>query len=237
MKNKLIKTLAFLTRNLPYIKGEKRIWRLIYNPDKRQNDYIETIIPYDKNLKIHINTSSFIEWDIFVSGYYEPHIVKLIKKYLKKDDVFVDVGANIGCHTLIAAKICKKVIAIEPEPNVRNRLIQNIKLNNLKNVIVYDYAISDYVGEGNLYPPLDDNSHKGLSCLIYKNDLNLKNESIKVKVITLDELLKNEEKINFIKIDIESFNRTAIFGAKNIIKKFNPIVLYERDGTDIMQFF
>lgn len=181
---------------------------------------------YDRNLKIHINTSSFIEWNIFF-GYYEQDIVKIIKKYLKSDDVFVDVEANIGCHTLIAAKICKKVITIEPEPNVRKRLIENIKLNNLKNVEVYDYAISDYIGETTFYPPDVNNPNKGVGSLYYKNGL--KQGGIKIKVITLDKLLENESKIDFIKIDVE--------GAKNIIKKINPLVLYKRDDSDIMQFF
>lgn len=235
MKNKLIKLLAFITRSLPYIKGEKRVIRLLYNPDKRHNDYLETVIPYDKNLKIHINTSSFIEWEIYFFGYYEQHIVKIIKKYLKPDDVFVDVGANIGCHTLIAAKICKKVIAIEPEPNVRKRLMENIKLNNLKNVEVYDYAISDYIGETTFYSSDVNNPNKGVGSLYYKNGL--KQDGIKVKVITLDKLLENEFKIDFIKIDVERANKEVIFGAKNIIKKFNPLVLYERDDSDVMQFF
>lgn len=234
LKNKLIQILAFITRNLPYIKGEKRIIRFLYSPDKRQSDYIETIIPYDKDLKIYINTSSFIEWEIFFTGYYEPHIVRLIKKYLKKDDVFVDVGANIGCHTLIAAKICKKVIAIEPEPLVRKRLIENIKLNNLNNIEVYDYAISDYVGEAIFFRYKEENANKGASSLSHKNGL--EDKGLKVKVITLDELLKNEPRIDFIKIDVEGHSKEVVFGAKNIIKKFNPLVLYEKDNSDIMQF-
>lgn len=176
-----------------------------------------------------------MEWNIFFSGYYEQDIVKIIKKYLKSDDVFVDVGANIGCHTLIAAKICKKVIAIEPEPNVRKRLIENIKLNNLKNVEVYDYAISDYIGKTTFYPPDVNNPNKGVGSLYYKNGL--KQDGIKIKVTTLDKLLENESKIDFIKIDVEGANKEVIFGAKNIIKKFNPLVLYERDDSDIMQFF
>ncbi|MCX7697935.1 MAG: FkbM family methyltransferase [Candidatus Goldbacteria bacterium] len=71
----------------------------------------------------------------------------------------------------------------------------------------------------------------------YEPHNGLNKEGVKVRVITLNELLKDEEKIDFIKIDAEGHSKEVIFGTKNIIKKFNSMVLYERDGTDIMQFF
>jgi FkbM family methyltransferase len=234
MKDKILNLIAFISRSTPYFKGKKRIIRSFYPTENIKSCY-DRIVNYDKDLKILVNPCSFIEWEIFFFAYYEKHVIDIIKKYLKPGVVFVDVGANIGCHSLVASKIASKVIAVEPEPNVRNRLIENIKLNSIKNIIVYDYAISDYIGKAIFYPPKNNQSNKVLGSLSFREQ----NEEIgfEVKVTSLDELLKNEPRIDFIKIDVEGHNREVILGAKNIIKKHNPKILYEVDGTDIIQFF
>ena len=118
-KNIIIEIIATLTRILPFFPGEERVLRLIYNPDKRQNDYLQAIISYGGDLKIAVDTRSFIEWQIFFKGYYEKHVVNLIKNKLPRGGVFIDVGANVGCHSLIASRIASKVIAIEPANMVR----------------------------------------------------------------------------------------------------------------------
>lgn len=62
---------------------------------------------------------------------------------LRKGDVFIDVGAHIGKYTILVAKIVGKeglVIAIEPNPENYETLLENIKLNNLKNVIAVNIA-------------------------------------------------------------------------------------------------
>ena len=83
---------------------------------------------------------------------------RFINKFLRPGDIFVDVGANIGLFTLIAAKLVGKrghVYAFEPSSRIHQRLIDNIKLNNLTNVSCYQLALSDRDGEAILYVPLD----------------------------------------------------------------------------------
>lgn len=226
----MIEAIAKITRRF-HPKGTERLLRLFYSPDKRQNDFLETIIPYDKDLKIHIDTRALIEWQIFFKGYYEKHITDLIKRKLPKNGVFVDVGANIGCHTLIISKIAKKVIAIEPVEMIRNRLLANLKLNDINNVIIEPTFISDYIGMTSFFLPKENISGQELGSFS-KNENS--GEEIKVPVITLDELLKNEERIDFIKIDVEGHSKQVISGAKEIIKKFNPFIIYEEDNSDKM---
>jgi FkbM family methyltransferase len=187
-KNKFILLIAWFSRKLPLWVRRGRLLRLLYNPDKRQNDYIETIISYDKDLKIYINTKSFIEWTILFWGYFEKHVADFIKRNLPKGGIFVDVGANIGNNSLIASKIASKVIAIEPHPKILERLKQNIDLNNLKNVIVCDYAISNFIGETEFFIPDENFSHQGIASLSLRE--NIPTKKIKVRVTILDELLK-----------------------------------------------
>jgi FkbM family methyltransferase len=233
-RDRLIKIIGAVSRFLPYFPGKERILRFIYHPDKRQNDYLQTVISCDGNLKINIDTRSFIEWQIFFKGYYEKRIVNFIKTNCPPGGVFVDVGANVGCHSLIASKIATKVIAIEPVDYIRERLMENIKLNSVKNIVVYPVAISDYIGVASIYLPKRDSANKGTASLSCRET---DGEEIKVPVTTLGELLKNEHRIDFIKIDVEEHNKEVIFGAKEIIKKFDPIVLYEDDKSDKMKIF
>ena len=66
---------------------------------------------------------------------YEPKISELIRKYSNKDDVFVDVGANIGYHSLYASFFFKKVVAFEPLPSVFNQFKESIILNGITNIV------------------------------------------------------------------------------------------------------
>jgi hypothetical protein len=74
-------------------------------------------------------------------------------RYMKisRSNIIIDVGAHIGIFTLYAAKRGKRVIAIEPVPSNYKWLHVNIRLNNIKNVIPLNIALSDFNGEAYLY--------------------------------------------------------------------------------------
>lgn len=201
------------------------------NP-KHPRNHFEAIISYDDTLKIHINTKNFIEWEIFFFGYYEKSVVDYIKKKLPKGGVFVDVGAGIGCHALVASRIASKVIAIEPEELSRKKLLENVERNSLGNISIYPGAVSDCVGAARLYLPKKESSNQMVASLI-RHDHN-SDRYVDVEVVTLDELLKNELRVDFIKIDAEGLSQKVLLGAKEIIKKYRPIILYEKDNSDEM---
>jgi tRNA G37 N-methylase Trm5 len=141
-KPMFLESLASITRKF-HPKGTERFLRLFHDPDKVKG--IETIASYD-GLKIHVNTSSFIEWQIFFKGSYEKDIADLIKKYLPRGGIFVDVGANVGVHTLTAARIASQVIAFEPVPQTVSRLKDNLTLNGFTNVEIRNEVASDLPG-------------------------------------------------------------------------------------------
>jgi len=73
----------------------------------------------------------------------EPFVYDLMLSILKKDDVFVDVGANIGYYTILAAKLGAHVVTVEPVPETAKVLMLNLKLNGVKNVLVVHKAAWD----------------------------------------------------------------------------------------------
>lgn len=76
-------------------------------------------------------------------GIYEPEILDLIIKKIPAECVFLDVGANIGQHSLFMSKFCKKVIAFEPIPILQNRIEMNLKRNRIDNVQLNPFGLSN----------------------------------------------------------------------------------------------
>lgn len=76
---------------------------------------------------------------------WEPYLIYIFEKYIKKGTNIIDAGAHIGIHSLRFAKLCKpgKVYSFEVHPTTYKILKKNIKLNNLKNIKAYNVGLSD----------------------------------------------------------------------------------------------
>ena len=145
---------------------------------------------------------------------YEKENVEIIKKIVQKEDVILDIGANIGYFTLILAKIAGekgKVFAFEPYPKNFEILKKNIEVNNYKNVILENKAVFNKNEKIKLFlSPINNGAHRIFNTLNGKN-------SIEVEAIKLDDYLKNK-KIDFFKMDIEGAELNALIGMESILK-------------------
>ena len=178
---------------------------------------------------------------------YEPYETKLILKQAQKGDVVVDVGANIGYYTiLLADKVGKTGMVYAFEPDITNFEIleQNIKANNLKNVMAVNtgvgsknetktlYKSEDNLGDHKLYNgqflisnvEIIQNPPVGKPTSSLKKGGSLKTET--VKIIKLDDYLKNQ-KIDLMKIDTQGWEPEVINGAKKIIERDKPTIFLE----------
>jgi len=176
-------------------------------------------------------------------GPYEEIYIKdtYSQKILKGGMNVIDVGANIGVYTVLAAeKVGKngKVIAIEPEIENYKRLIENIQLNNFRNVITQNIALTDHEGFEKLYLSSSFVDHS----LIFQED---KNSYIKIPVKTIDKLIEelNLKKIDIIKIDTEGSELPVLRGAEKTLKA-NPNIKiivaaehYPSEMKEVRQFF
>lgn len=158
-------------------------------------------------------------------GKYEPYETKLILRQVKKEDVVVDVGANIGYYTVLLAKKVKKVYAFEPDKISFEILKKNIEVNKLKNVVAVNAAVGSREGKLELYRSEENlGDHKlfktPLGCAASPLD-----EGEKIKVIKLDDFIK--EKVDLIKIDTQGWEPEVIEGAKKLIEKDKPIIFVE----------
>lgn len=145
-----------------------------------------------------------------------------LKNILKRGDVFVDVGAHLGCYTIPAAKIVGKeglVIAIEPSP-ISTYLIKSILANSLSNVIVIKKPI--YSSKSKLWF-VYFKEKSGASHL----SINRAERSLAVSTETLDDIYRKyvRKKIKCLKIDVEGFELEALKGAKKMLKNVMYIII------------
>lgn len=149
-------------------------------------------------------------------GVWEKYETELFKILVKKGMVVVDIGANIGWYTLIAAKLVGKkgkVYAFEPDPDNCALLKKNVQINGYKNVIIEQKAILNrwgtirlFLSSSNLGDHRTYDSHDG-------------RKWITVKGITLDEYFRNKpDRIDIIKLDIQGAEMEALLGMDRIIK-------------------
>ena len=135
-----------------------------------------------------------------------------IWNYLKKDDVFIDIGANVGTTTLEASKKIGsdgKIFSFEPNPRIFKFLQGNILLNKCKNVELFNFALGSESTNIYFSDIYTDES----------NSVQQNNNGIKVKMKTLDEVIPKEIKIDLIKIDTGSgYEKFVFLGATKILK-------------------
>jgi len=148
-----------------------------------------------------------------------------IRDYFKlKEGIFLDVGANVGKYSVIIGNQLGKngkVFAFEPEPSNLKAFKKNLKLNKLINVSIIPLACSDKKGRLKLY--LNENNSGGHS-LIEKQT-----HFIGVEVDTLDNLIEKYKikKVDLIKIDVEGGEVGVLTGAKKILRKDHPKIIFE----------
>lgn len=188
---------------------------------------IKTEIIYKKNIRLKIHLDDWIQQQVYFLGDYERPEIDYISQYLKSGNVFVDIGANIGLFSLNASKIVGdkgKVISFEAFSSNYRQFKNNIEINNFKNIISENKAISNQNSTVEiLYNEGDHNI--GMASSFLKN---FTSKEI-VESITLDDYASNNsiEKIDLIKIDIEGGEYNAILGMTKILSDSKPQVLIE----------
>ena len=169
-----------------------------------------------------------------------------LNKIISKGDVCIDIGANMGYFTVLLSKITGsigKVYAVEPVKPILSILKKNTK--NLKNVKIYPFAL----GKENKLITLGNNSIKTKGFIasgshyILDHKFNQTTDpeiEFNAEMKKGSELFNHIDRLDFIKCDIEGYERVVIPEIEPIILKFKPIILIEARGESriqMLQFF
>lgn len=183
-------------------------------------------------LTMNIDSNSYMGKSLYWTGYHHIKETLFLNKFLKKDMVFLDIGANQGEFTLFAAsKLTNgKVFAFEPVTKLYQRLQKNVNDNSFNNVTLIKKGLSNENTKVPIYDSLnkENEGNEGLAST-YKSDL--RSEFIEeIELINFDQNILTElTRLDFIKIDIEGGELFALKGLEETIQKFKPTILIEMD--------
>ena len=180
---------------------------------------------------------------------HEESTTELFKKVVKGEDVVVDLGANIGYFTLLAAKLVDtngKVYSFEPEPRNFSFLKKNIELNDYRQVIATQKAVAEGPGTVKLYICHYDTGHHTINqyegIKAYRPDFTEdRKEFVEIEKVALDDFLKDEKQpVDVIKMDVEGAEMLALSGMDRILREsknlkmfveFFPLLIKEMGGS------
>lgn len=158
----------------------------------------------------------YIQRCVLAYGAYEPGIASILATILRPGDVFFDVGANIGHHSLVAASRGARVHAFEPVPRLAERLRENFRFNQIEDRLVLNVAaVGAEPGAAVLYEAdrADDGSHSiipGVPAAAHRPH--------QVKVVTLDGYAaSNNCRPALIKVDVEGYEARVLDGATRLL--------------------
>ena len=200
----------------------------IPNKCTKYNNYLKCNV---HNHKYIINPKdSVVSHPIKCGNYWESWMHEYFKKYSDKNKICLDIGANIGAHTVVLSNLFYKVHSFEPQYDVFKILQENINVNNCTNVIPYN------VGLGNKSEVVK------MKCFDKQNSYNVGSVGIvnneegceKINVVTLDSLYL--ENIALIKIDVEGYEYNAFLGGLQTIKHNKPVIIFEEHNPNSKVF-
>lgn len=178
------------------------------------------------------NTKDFwIGRSISLYGEFSESEVQLFAECISPGMVVIDVGANIGYHTIAFARIVGPngfVFGYEPERMNFCTLAGNVAINNLHNVYVYNQAVGNHSGFIQV-PELDHALTENFGGVSLNVDYTGA-KTYQVPLIKLDD--QNFERCDFIKMDIEGMEKIALEGSLSLIEKYKPILYIEDDRPE-----
>lgn len=233
-KRKIIK---YFNSGIGYLKGgefRELLYRVLYLSIIMMNKLLDCIEYRLKNKKEILVNGMYLmrlnpkdkglSRELYIYKKREIFSTEFIKKIIRDDDVIIDIGANIGYYALLEAKLASKgiVYAIEPVPENIELLKTNIKLNNCKNIFIFQLALGDKIGKAKMY--IYDKLN--WSSFIKSVDETIIRE-INISLTTLDKFAEDyiHEPITFIRMDVEGYEYQIIKGSLRILKSSNHLRL------------
>jgi FkbM family methyltransferase len=204
------------------MKDKRDISKKNYTPD--QKFVIKDIL----GSKMYLDVADRgLSQDLILDGIREAHYVETVQKIVKEGDVVVDIGANIGYYALLESKIVGvkgTIYAIEPVPENHDLLKKNIALNAYSNIKTYQMALGNNNGTEKMYVPPQRNLSSITSVSNFRKDEETVKE-IEVKIMTLDEFLKDKPYPNVIRMDVEGYEYQIVKGMEKTLGTRLPLTI------------
>jgi FkbM family methyltransferase len=213
-------------RQSPFERGKWRLMRLV-GPS--------LLVELEPGLYIRPLGLSALERELVRTGTHEPETIQAFAELLAPGMTVIDLGANIGQYTLVAARRVGpqgRVHAFEPTPSLAAHVRRNLELNAFDNATVHAAAVSDARGRAKLQ--VVETSEPNMNSIV--RDIPANGELV-VPTVTLDEFAAEHAvgPVGVIKIDIEGAEMKALRGARGLLTAGDsPILVLELNPLTLM---
>lgn len=219
------KIFKFLPGNVP-----EYLYTTIFKPKpikKVVNRILLSIIPDKITLPfgrvLFLNKKDPVVSGALALGVYENFEAILFEKEIRQGMTVLDMGANLGYYTVMFAHLVGpngKVIAFEPDSQSLEVLKKNIEINEFNNVSYVEKALSDHTGFVKLYISVENRGDNR----IY--DTKEGRDWVEVEMVSLDDYLSKDMKIDLIKMDVQGAEALILSGMEQTIKRLCPLTIF-----------
>lgn len=224
--NRFLNIIRWIIRQ-PLNRGNKHkaLMRfMLWQVNTRMNPY-PVIIQWVNGVKLIIERGMVGATGNLYAGLHDFEDMSFLLHLLRENDLFIDIGANIGSYTILASgAIRSKSIAIEPIPSTYKYLRNNIAINGME-----ERTEPLNIGLGSSHSKLlFTNSHDVVNHVAIEGE----KDTTEVPVRTLDEILQNRACPLLIKMDVEGFETEVLLGGKKTLNNLDlKAVIIELNGS------
>jgi FkbM family methyltransferase len=215
-------------------KRTELAWRDWFDPNWSSRLVIAKLPEFEVVMELALRNRA-VDLPVFQFGIYEISSTRFLQGVLKPGMTVVDVGANSGYYSLIAARLVGSeghVYAFEPVAGPFEKLRRNVALNGFRNVTIIQSAVASGMGRSIVYPSLVKHND-GLGSLLPGPDRSTTGESI--PVVSLDHVVKRlvGRRVHVIKVDVEGNEAEVFLGARSLLSMPDgPALLFESFDVD-----
>ena len=190
--------------------------------------------PYNRNRghRMAIYANDFIGIEVNSFGFYESEDLFVLFEFLKplivefKKGAALDIGANIGNHSIYFSKFFEKIYSFEPNTSTFSLLTANSKWQT--KIVPLNYGLGEYSGTFMMH---EETGNFGASSIIPTNNERA-TDVVSIAVRTLDEHVEELKNVLFVKIDVEGFEANVLRGGEAFISANEPVIVLEQHLDD-----
>ena len=175
-------------------------------------------------------TGNFIDNQIFIYGAYEKPNLFLLRDLMRSvfagQGTFIDIGANTGQHSMMISRYSKEVHAFEPWEPILKRFRQMVERNGIKNIAIHAYGLGDENSKKPFFKPAESNLGTGSFVEGFQPENSPEGE---LEIKKGDDAFAKEHitAVSVIKMDIEGYEKLALLGLRQTLKRHRPILMFE----------
>jgi FkbM family methyltransferase len=228
LKRQIGTGLLILCDRFPGLKRFVRRWGLRTSKEWFGDRVVRVQVPGGRSFKLASVSRNYLSFELFWRGteYYEPITTLVLQELVCPGATFIDVGANIGFHSLVlsVSQPQFKIIAFEPNPKNHELLKANAAANGFSHIACEPLALSDTDGGAVLHLSASD-----MSASLCADFDPHPTDSVPVKTITLDSYLgaANFQGRLVIKVDVEGHEPAFFRGARRTLHSLQPDIVAE----------